>query len=202
MPIEFTIPGVAVGKASPRVGKHGTYYPKATKEWLHFVRDLASRVAPPEPWTCPVELDIMVSIEPPASWSSLKRNLALAGSIRPTSRPDVDNYAKGVSDGCNGVIWVDDAQVVELHVSKTFRSTAETHVTVRPIGSTSTQMTFAKARVDLDARKTEGLKALEDLLISIGATDDARRDPIGAAKNILEAYAATGPWPGKPARVR
>lgn len=29
---------------------------------------------------------------------------------------DVDNYAKSILDGCNGVIWLDDAQVVELHV--------------------------------------------------------------------------------------
>lgn len=29
---------------------------------------------------------------------------------------DVDNYAKSILDGCNGLIWVDDRQVVELHV--------------------------------------------------------------------------------------
>lgn len=29
---------------------------------------------------------------------------------------DVDNYAKSILDGCNGVVWGDDRQVVELHV--------------------------------------------------------------------------------------
>lgn len=29
---------------------------------------------------------------------------------------DVDNYAKSILDGCNGVIWGDDEQVDELHV--------------------------------------------------------------------------------------
>lgn len=29
---------------------------------------------------------------------------------------DVDNYAKSILDGCNEVIWLDDQQVIELHV--------------------------------------------------------------------------------------
>ena len=31
---------------------------------------------------------------------------------------DCDNLAKGILDACNGVIWKDDSQIVDLHVKK------------------------------------------------------------------------------------
>lgn len=31
---------------------------------------------------------------------------------------DVDNLAKGILDACNGLLWIDDAQVTDLHISK------------------------------------------------------------------------------------
>lgn len=40
------------------------------------------------------------------------------GELRPTTKPDVDNYVKGVKDGLNKVIWQDDSQVVNLTVRK------------------------------------------------------------------------------------
>lgn len=35
-----------------------------------------------------------------------------------TYRPDADNEAKLVMDALNGLVWTDDAQVVDLHVVK------------------------------------------------------------------------------------
>lgn len=35
-----------------------------------------------------------------------------------TYRPDADNEAKLVMDALNGLVWADDAQVVDLHVRK------------------------------------------------------------------------------------
>nr|WP_318837549.1 RusA family crossover junction endodeoxyribonuclease [Psychrobacillus glaciei] len=40
------------------------------------------------------------------------------GELRPTTKPDVDNYVKGVKDGLNKVLWQDDSQVVNLNVRK------------------------------------------------------------------------------------
>lgn len=31
---------------------------------------------------------------------------------------DADNLAKAILDACNGILWIDDAQVVDLHITK------------------------------------------------------------------------------------
>lgn len=39
-----------------------------------------------------------------------------------TLKPDLDNIAKAIMDGLNGIAYEDDAQVVELHIVKHPRS--------------------------------------------------------------------------------
>lgn len=51
----------------------------------------------------------------PKSWKAA----ALTGEVRPTTRPDCDNFAK-VVDGLNGIAWHDDAQIVTLVVEKRY----------------------------------------------------------------------------------
>jgi len=47
------------------------------------------------------------------------------------------------------------------------------------------------------------VEGLAEVLLSMGATEDVRLDPIGAAIDILRAYHAEhGPWPGQPVHVR
>jgi Holliday junction resolvase RusA-like endonuclease len=80
----------------------------------------------------PVALSLIVLHPIPKSWSKRRQEAALAGTERPTTKPDADNVAKVVADACNGVVWVDDAQVVELSVSKRYSSTPGVMVEVRP----------------------------------------------------------------------
>ena len=55
----------------------------------------------------------------PSSWSGKKRDAALAGTVRPTGKPDCDNIAKQVY-ALKGVVWNDDAAIVDLHIVKTY----------------------------------------------------------------------------------
>jgi Holliday junction resolvase RusA-like endonuclease len=63
----------------------------------------------------------------PLSWSKAKRRAALCGDIYP-ARPDVDNIAKTVLYGMQGVVFVNDSQVTYLKVTKKY--TEEGMVTV------------------------------------------------------------------------
>lgn len=65
----------------------------------------------------------------PASWPKRKREFALAGRIRPTSKPDWDNIAK-TCDALNGVVWVDDARIVDGRVVKWYGPEPEVEIRV------------------------------------------------------------------------
>ncbi len=40
----------------------------------------------------------------------------LARVYRPQKRGDIDNVAKCLLDACNGLLWLDDSQIVDLHL--------------------------------------------------------------------------------------
>ena len=100
--IRFVVLGNPVPKARPRgtVDRDGNthyYTPRRTKHWEAQVRD-AARAAmqgrPPLSGSVAVELWI---------WRGDKR------------KADADNIEKGCSDACNGVVWDDDDQVLDMH---------------------------------------------------------------------------------------
>ena len=52
--------------------------------------------------------------------SKRKQAEASGQFIRPIGKPDCDNLAKAVMDGCNEVLYFDDAQIVALSVRKRY----------------------------------------------------------------------------------
>ena len=58
----------------------------------------------------------------PASYSKKAREACLSGETRPTKKPDVDNILKAFLDAMNGIVYLDDCQVVDLHVKKVYGS--------------------------------------------------------------------------------
>lgn len=85
--------------------------------------------------TGPVFVHMEITIPVPASWSQKRRAMALAGQIHPTTKPDTDNVIKAIFDGVNGVVWVDDVQVVELLARKAYGEIPMVKVAVQPIES-------------------------------------------------------------------
>jgi Holliday junction resolvase RusA-like endonuclease len=43
--------------------------------------------------------------------------------VHPTVKPDIDNIAKAIADGGNGVVWADDKQIVRLTTLKRYGET-------------------------------------------------------------------------------
>lgn len=68
--------------------------------------------------------------EIPASWSKTEKERALAGHIRPTSRPDWDNYGK-ITDALNEIVWKDDSQVVDGRSIKLYSDQPALRIEVR-----------------------------------------------------------------------
>lgn len=93
---------------------------------------LAARHAPTAPHAGPITLDVQAELLVPASWPAWEREAALAGRIRPTSKPDADNFAKSFADALTrgGRFWRDDAQVVELTARKVYAATAGWRIAV------------------------------------------------------------------------
>jgi Holliday junction resolvase RusA-like endonuclease len=56
----------------------------------------------------------------PKSLPKKTKVLMELGLIKPTSKPDVDNYIKLVQDALNKVLYSDDSQIVCLHAEKFF----------------------------------------------------------------------------------
>lgn len=66
----------------------------------------------------------------PVSWTKRDKEAALTGAVRPTSRPDWDNYGK-ITDAFNGIVWADDSQVIDGRVLKFYSDRPALRVEVR-----------------------------------------------------------------------
>jgi Holliday junction resolvase RusA-like endonuclease len=83
----------------------------------------ASAMAGHAPLSGPLVVEIEAVHPIPASWSKKRKDRAISGLLRPTTKPDWDNIGKAVSDGGNGVVWVDDRQIVDGRVIRRYGET-------------------------------------------------------------------------------
>jgi len=85
------------------------------------------------PVAVPVRAEISVDLPVPISWSGKRRDAALRGEIRPTSRPDTDNYVKAALDAINAIAVADDSLVVELAAEKRYAPVPRLTITITPL---------------------------------------------------------------------
>lgn len=132
MMISFTIYGEPVAQARPRFNRYTgcAYDPKKSKDFKKLVAISALPYKPKELLTGALKLNIKVFRSMP-KMSKTKALLALEGHIRPTTKPDIDNYVKGVKDALNGVIYKDDSQVVCLHAEKYYSDSPRIEIVLR-----------------------------------------------------------------------
>lgn len=136
--IEFIVPGQPVPKGRPKFARRGkgviAYTPEKTAAYEALVQRAASAaMAGRLPTARPVRLTVHLALEIPSSWSKKRRALAIAGTICATKKPDADNVLKGLKDGCNGIVWNDDAQVVHIELRKAYGEVPHAAVTVREL---------------------------------------------------------------------
>lgn len=121
-----------------------TYTPKETEDAEDYFRSAAERAMNGQPlFVGPMVVTGIFMRSVPKSFSAKKREMALRGEIRPTSKPDLDNYEK-LLDALNKVVWDDDSDIIEWGEGhgKFYGDPPRTEITVRewkfePIDSVS-----------------------------------------------------------------
>ncbi|WP_248322010.1 RusA family crossover junction endodeoxyribonuclease [Caballeronia sp. Sq4a] len=121
----FSVPGEPVAKGRARFARRGnfvtTYTPEKTAKYENLVRLAAQQaMCGQPPFQRPVSLLVQIWVGVPASWSKKRREQALRGFIGATKKPDADNVLKAIKDGMNGVVYVDDARVTSITLSKQY----------------------------------------------------------------------------------
>jgi len=116
--ISFTIPGDPKPQQRPRFFRRGnfvgTYDPKESTDF----KSKAAFFAKQSGITLldgPISLEIDVFVKRPKNRCGKKFPPL---RIPCSSRPDCDNFAKGVMDALNGIAWHDDGQIQDLRVRK------------------------------------------------------------------------------------
>ena len=77
-------------------------------------------------------MSIYVAI--PVSKTKKFKDAASKGELWPTKTPDIDNCLKGVFDAVNGVVWLDDSQVVSVCAVKSYSDRPRFEMIVTEIG--------------------------------------------------------------------
>lgn len=134
--IEFVVPGNPRGKGRPRMTRNGHVYTPAETAAYENLIALACKDARGDnsPYNSPVSVHIYVGKQVPASKSKRTKQAMLAGEIRPATKPDLDNVIKAVLDGCNGVAYLDDKQIVELSTEAWYADEPRIVVKIKEVG--------------------------------------------------------------------
>lgn len=125
--------GVRIIKPHGKKAFASIYLPAATRNYQKALALQAKVVMGRRPILDEaVRIDVMAVMSVPSSWSRKKRDAALSGTVRPTGKPDFDNIAKMV-DGLKGVVWRDDALVVDARIRKAYGEDPYLQIVVQAI---------------------------------------------------------------------
>lgn len=110
--MNLVIPGSPKPKQRPRFTRQGRVYSPSSKEERRVAEHIAAQIGYRKPLTGPLKVTMRF-------YRSDKR------------RVDLDNLEKLVADSANGVLWVDDSQIMEVTSSKHYdKDNPRTEVTV------------------------------------------------------------------------
>ena len=126
----------------PRFARRGkfvqTYDPPKSKKFKTELRRLAEIEYAEQPYHAeqrkPIIIELKLYIPMLKSFSKIKRLKATDGILRPTTKPDIDNYIKGILDSLNGLFWYDDGQIVEIHAGKYYSDSPRIEMEIKEVG--------------------------------------------------------------------
>lgn len=108
--MKLTITGEPVAAGRPRFSSRGgfakAYDPKKSRDYKKMIKKQAMQQLPDDyqPIDYPIEVDINVYRSIQKSVSKKEYARRLSNEVRPTVKPDADNYVKIILDGLNGLV--------------------------------------------------------------------------------------------------
>lgn len=130
MQIEFFVPGKPIAQSRPRFARRGnfvqTYDATPAKDYKSWVKSCAlecmafagiSMISR----EVPLVMILVVNVERPKSKKK---------AVHVVSKPDCDNFAKGVMDALESILYQADQQIVRLVVSKHYSDRPGVTVTI------------------------------------------------------------------------
>jgi Holliday junction resolvase RusA-like endonuclease len=144
-PIAFFVPGIPRPGGSKRAFfKAGMKRPiitddaKGNREWKAAVADFAARAHTSAPLEGPLRLEIVFQVLRPKGHFGSGKNasrLKASAPAYPTVKPDVTKLVRSTEDALTGILWRDDAQVVEQVASKVYAERTGAEVRVVPLAT-------------------------------------------------------------------
>lgn len=111
-----------VEQLRPRATRMGRgirmYDPKKVSAYKKQLAMMAGFEYKKAPLQGPLKVELTFYRRLQKSISKKERELRLTGKHRPVVKPDTDNYIKSTLDGLNGLLWHDDAQIIDLIAHK------------------------------------------------------------------------------------
>lgn len=135
--LDCTVEGQAVPQGSltsylhPRSGRVVTPQKEAVRVWRDTVATVARAHYRGDPTPDPVSVHLAFALARPRSHYGTGRN---SGQLKPSAPawcvgpPDLDKLTRAIGDALTGIVWRDDAQIVDLNAAKAW--TDEPHVTI------------------------------------------------------------------------
>lgn len=109
-------------KERPRFNRSGRVYtPIRTVNYEVELQYLAKSFIPEKPHPGAFHLHLYFYLPKPKKTKF---------DLYPMGKPDTDNLVKAVMDAFNGLFWVDDSQMIEIHAGK-FWATTEPGINVK-----------------------------------------------------------------------
>jgi Holliday junction resolvase RusA-like endonuclease len=136
MMITFKVDADPVGKQRARYAKRRnfvqTYTPDKTRNYEALIKEAAIQaMGSNEILETPVNLYLYIRAPIPKSLPKKRLEACLNGLEKPIKKPDASNVLKSVEDAMNGVVYKDDSQIVNIHVTKVYSSQSGIDVCVK-----------------------------------------------------------------------
>jgi Holliday junction resolvase RusA-like endonuclease len=133
--VTFSVDGDPVPKGRPRFARRGqfvqTYTDAKTIDYeTHVALKARQAIGASEPLKGALTVFLYLRFAVPLSYTK-KRKEACLNKLEFPKRVDLDNCYKSITDAMNGIVYLDDSQIVEAHIKKVYAEESGANIMVQ-----------------------------------------------------------------------